>query len=71
MCLAVVGKIENIDGEIGIVDLGGVKQTISLIMVPQAKVGDFVLVHTGYAVEIISEEIANETLNLLKELSYE
>ncbi|GAV23781.1 HypC/HybG/HupF family hydrogenase formation chaperone [Carboxydothermus pertinax] len=71
MCLAVVGKVEKIEGELAIVDLGGVLQPVSLVMVPQVQVGDFVLIHTGYAVEIISEEAYNETMELLKELRWE
>ena len=71
MCLAVAGKIEKIEGDIGIVDLGGVRQPVSLIMVPDAKEGDYVLIHTGYAVEIISEEAYQETMELLKELRWE
>ncbi|OQX70627.1 MAG: hydrogenase, partial [Candidatus Cloacimonas sp. 4484_275] len=58
MCLAIPGKLVEKKEEIGIVDLGGVKKEISLSFLPEVKIGDWVLIHTGFALETISEEEA-------------
>lgn len=73
MCLAIPAKITSIDGLEGEVDLQGVTRRTSFMLVPGAKVGDWVLLHTGYAINIIDEEEAAETLRLFDELaaSYE
>jgi hydrogenase expression/formation protein HypC len=68
MCLAVPAKIVSIDGIVAEVDMAGVKTRASLMMAPEAKVGDYVLLHTGYAIKIIDEEEALETLKIFKEL---
>ena len=69
MCLAVPVLIESIEGAQGLVELGGVKRTISLILTPEARVGNYVLVHAGYAIGIVDEEEAKETLGLLAEMA--
>ena len=66
MCLAIPGKITEIALDQGIVDLGGISQEISLIFIPQVAVGDWVLIHTGFAINIISESDAIQTIELLK-----
>ncbi len=66
MCLAIPAKLIEKKGEIGIVDLGGVNKEISLAFVPQIKEGEWVLLHTGFALEIISEKEAQETIELLQ-----
>lgn len=66
MCLAIPAKLIKKKGEIGIVDLGGVDKKISLAFVPQIKEGEWVLLHTGFALEIISEKEAQETIELLQ-----
>ena len=68
MCLAIPARIVSINGYNAEVDIGGVRRTISLIFVPEAKVGDYVYVHTGYAISIVDEEQAQETLRLLEEM---
>lgn len=68
MCLAIPARIVAINGYNAEVDIGGVRRTISLIFVPEAKVGDYVYVHTGYAISILDEEQAQETLRLLEEM---
>ncbi len=68
MCLAIPTKIKSIDGIAAEVDLGGVSRNISIIMTPEAQVGDYVLVHTGYSINVIDEDEALETLKLLEEL---
>jgi len=70
MCLAVPAKIvsEPNDIQMAEVDILGVKRHISLMMAPAAKVGDYVLVHAGFAIEIIDEQFASESLAMLREM---
>ena len=68
MCLAVPTRIKLIDGEVAEVDLDGVSRAVSLAMVPEAQPGDYVLVHAGFAISIVDEKEAMETLRLLQEL---
>lgn len=66
MCLAIPAKIETIDnGSIAQVNILGVSRTAALDLVPQAQVGDYVLVHAGYAIEVVDEDMAQETLDLI------
>ena len=67
MCLAVPGKIITKEGETGTVELGGVKRTVGLQLVPESKPGDWVLLHAGFALQIVDEEEARITLELLEE----
>jgi hydrogenase expression/formation protein HypC len=69
MCLAIPAKIATIDpdGQTARVSLGGVTKEISLALVDDAAVGDFVLVHVGYALNRLSEEEAQRTLALMSE----
>ena len=72
MCLGVPGRIvETQDGELmrmGKVDFGGITREVSLAYVPEAGVGDFVIVHAGFAISQVDEEEARETLDLLVEI---
>lgn len=73
MCLAVPGKILSIAGEdeltrTGKVSFGGIVKEISLALVPEAKVGDYVLVHAGFAINTLDEIEANKTFEYLREL---
>jgi len=65
MCLAIPALIRAIEGYQAEVEIGGVKRVVSLQLVPEAKIGDYVLLHTGYAISIVDEEEAQETLRLL------
>ncbi|MCL2032457.1 MAG: HypC/HybG/HupF family hydrogenase formation chaperone [Methanomassiliicoccaceae archaeon] len=67
MCLAVPGRIIRIDGDVGEVDFGGVIRKANITMV-EAKVGDWAVVHAGFAIEIMDEEEAQETLKLWNEV---
>lgn len=67
MCLAVPGKLESVNDEtgllrMGVVDFIGTKREVSLAFVPEAVLGDWLLVHVGAAISIIDEEAAQETL---------
>ena len=67
MCLAIPGKVLSIAGLSGVVELGGVQRKTSLQLVPKVKVGDYVLVHAGIAIQIVDEEEALATLQLFEE----
>ena len=73
MCLAIPGKIKAIESQMdGIlrmakVQFGGITKEASLEMVPQAKEGDYVLVHVGVAISVVNEEEAKKTFEFLKE----
>lgn len=73
MCLAVPGLITNISGvdpleRVAKVSFGGVIKEANLAYVPEAKVGDYVVVHVGFALSILDEKEANETLEYLRQL---
>lgn len=68
MCLAIPAKITEIqEGNIATVDILGVTRDISIDLTPQANVGDFVLVHAGFSIEIVDPDYAQETIDLIKE----
>jgi hydrogenase expression/formation protein HypC len=69
MCLAVPAKITGIQDMLATVDVNGVTRKISLMLLPEAKVGEYVLVHAGFAIQTIDEEEARRTMELLKEIA--
>ena len=73
MCLAVLGKVLEIDDQAAMrmsrIDFGGVVREASLAYVPDVKVGDYVIVHAGFAISQVDEEEAHETLRMLAEIS--
>jgi len=68
MCLAVPVKVVSIQDTEAEVEIGGVRRRVSIMLTPEAKVGDYVLLHTGYAINVIDEAEAQETLKLLTEM---
>jgi hydrogenase expression/formation protein HypC len=73
MCLAVPGKIVSIEGtdpifRCGKVNFGGIQKQINLAYVPEAKIGDYVLVHVGFAISTIDEAEAQEVFGYLRQL---
>jgi hydrogenase expression/formation protein HypC len=68
MCLAVPGKITSIKSNNAEVDFSGVKRAVSLDLVPDAKKNDYVLVHAGFAIQVLEPKEAEETLKLFKEI---
>jgi hydrogenase expression/formation protein HypC len=73
MCLAVPGKILNIEGSdpllvSGRVDFSGIVKQVNLAYVPEAKTGDYVLVHAGFAISVIDEEQASEVFRFLRKM---
>ena len=70
MCLAIPTRIKTIDeNRVALVELGGVERQVSLIMTPEARVGDYVLVHTGYAISLMDEDEAQASLEVFAELA--
>jgi hydrogenase expression/formation protein HypC len=69
MCLAIPALIKSIKDYQAVVDIEGVTREVSIQLTPEAKVGDYVLLHTGYAISVINATEAEETLKLLRELS--
>jgi hydrogenase expression/formation protein HypC len=69
MCLAIPALIKSIDGYQAEADIDGVVRQVSLQLTPEARVGDYVLLHTGYAISVIDPAEAEETLKLLREMS--
>ncbi|MDR0500787.1 MAG: HypC/HybG/HupF family hydrogenase formation chaperone [Coriobacteriales bacterium] len=69
MCLAIPAQILSINEDsTAEVSILGVRRVVALDLVPQAALGDFVLVHAGYGIEVVSEQFAQETLDLLREM---
>lgn len=62
-------KIVSIDGDAAETEIAGVRRRVSLVLTPEAKVGDYVLLHTGYAIGVVDEAEAEETLKLLEEIA--
>jgi len=69
MCVAIPGLIRSIDGSLAQVEIGGITQTANLQLCPQAKVGDYVIVHTGYAINTLDQQEAKETLELFEAIA--
>jgi hydrogenase expression/formation protein HypC len=73
MCLGIPGKIIEIyqaNGlKMGKIDFGGVTREACLEYVPEAKLGDYALIHVGFALNLVSEQEAQETLDLLRQIS--
>jgi hydrogenase expression/formation protein HypC len=68
MCLAIPAQVKEIGSDrLATVDILGVTREIALDLTPQAEVGSFVLVHAGFAIEVVDEQFAQETLDLIKE----
>jgi hydrogenase expression/formation protein HypC len=69
MCLAVPVRIVSIEGTEAETEIAGVRRRVSIALTPEAKIGDYVLLHTGYAIGVIDEAEAEETLKLLEEIA--
>ena len=67
MCLAIPSKIIKIEDNIGTVDVDGVKRAVSLLLLDAPRVGEYVIVHAGFAIHKIDETAAMESLALLRE----
>ena len=68
MCLAIPMKLLEHRGQSGIVEIGGARKEVMLTLTPDAKVDDYLIVHAGYALEILDEVEAERTIALLREI---
>jgi hydrogenase expression/formation protein HypC len=69
MCLAIPARVVQIEEGLGMVELGGVVREASFMLLPDAQLGDYVLLHAGYALQKVDEAEAEETLRLLAEMA--
>ena len=69
MCLAIPSRIVEINDTKGIVDVDGVKREVSLLMIEEPQLGDYVIVHAGFAIQRIDEKTAHESLEALREVA--
>ena len=68
MCLAIPAQVKSInENNLATVDILGVTREVALDLTPSAEVGSYVLIQNGFAIEVVSEEAAQETLDLIKE----
>ena len=68
MCLGIPAKVIIIEGEMATVSLGGVDYPASLQLLPGTSVGDYVIIHAGFAIEKVDPEEADETIRLIREI---
>jgi hydrogenase expression/formation protein HypC len=73
MCLAIPGKITSVTGDdplwrMGKVDFGGIQKDVNLACVPEANIGDYVIVHVGFALSKVDESEANEVFEYLRQM---
>ena len=70
MCLALPARVAALlPDEMAVVDLGGVRKEISLALTPEARVGDYVIVHAGFALHVMTPQEAEDSLSALRELA--
>ena len=71
MCLAIPMRIVEIDGFRAVAEVDGVRREARLDLLPEVVLGDYVLVHAGLAIAVVDPEAAEETLSVLRQLTYE
>ena len=71
MCLAIPGKILKIDGNSALVDFDGIKQKVIIALIQNPEIGKYVIVHAGYAIEMMNEKDALEAIEQWNELAEE
>ena len=69
MCLAVPMQVISKADATGVAEIGGVKKDVSFLMLPEAEVGDYVIVHAGFAIQKLNQEEAEERLKLFREMA--
>ena len=70
MCLAIPSEIVEVKDKMAIIDVAGIRREVSLLLLPEeASIGDFVLVHAGFAIHKIDQKAAEEALKLIRELT--
>ena len=68
MCLAVPALVKEIRGSVAEVEMGGVATEVSVLFTPEVRVGDYVVMHAGYAISVLDTAQAEETLELLRQI---
>ncbi len=68
MCLAIPGKVVKIEGNVAIVDYGGIRREARIDFIRDLKVGDYVIVHTGFAIEKLDEKAAMKSIEAWEEI---
>jgi hydrogenase expression/formation protein HypC len=68
MCYAIPAKILEINGETAKVDYGGVMKNVNICLLESLKIGDYILIHAGFAIEKLDKKSADETLQLIREM---
>jgi len=68
MCLGIPARVVQVDGTIGKAQIGGVRREVDLRLVEDVRVGDYVILHAGFAIQKLDEKEATETLSLLEEM---
>ncbi|KCZ73105.1 hydrogenase assembly chaperone HypC/HupF [Candidatus Methanoperedens nitroreducens] len=68
MCLAVPARVIEVNGDIAIVEFGGAKRKVNITLIDTPNIGDYVLVHVGYAIQRMDPDEAHETLRVWEEI---
>ena len=68
MCLAVPLRLVSVSGTDAIGEVGGIQREVSIMMTPDVKVGDYVIVHAGFAIQVLDQKEAEENLELLRQI---
>jgi hydrogenase expression/formation protein HypC len=72
MCLAIPAKVVVMnEGDMAEVDIHGVTRTVSLSLTPEAEIGSWVLIHAGFSIQVVDEEFANESWELIKMIEWD
>ena len=69
MCLAIPCRIIELDSDMAVGEVGGVEREVSVMMTPGVKIGDYVIVHAGFAIQVVDQQEAEENLKILAEMA--
>lgn len=69
MCLAIPAKIISKNGDIAVVSVSGVRREVSLMFCPNAKIGDYIIMHAGFAIQLLDKKDAEDTLQMLSDIA--
>lgn len=69
MCLAIPVRITELRGDTAVGEVGGIEREVSVLMTPEVKVGDYVMVHAGFAIQVVDQQEARENLAILAEMA--
>lgn len=69
MCLAIPMRVVQIDGDKGVVEIGGMRREVGLQLIEDVKIGDYLIIHAGFAIQKLDEQEALETLKIWEEMA--